>query len=137
MSSVVLVAHGKLANEMKNSAEMIFGELSDFQTVEFLKEDGFDSLKEKLQQVLNQTDESVIILADLFGGTPFNASCGLAMEYPQKKIEVISGMSLPLVLETATVYTDREAKAVADYLQEIASDTVRTFVIEEDDEEEL
>jgi hypothetical protein len=46
-------------------------------------------------------------------------------------------MSLPLVLETATVYADRNARAVADYLQEIACDTVRTFVIEEEDEEEL
>jgi mannose/fructose-specific phosphotransferase system component IIA len=59
------------------------------------------------------------------------------MEYPEKQIEVISGMSLPLVLETATVYADRNARAVADYLQEIACDTVRTFVIEEEDEEEL
>ena len=135
MSSVILVAHGKLAHEMKNSAEMIFGELSDFQTVEFLKEDGFDSLKEKIKAVLNKADESVVILADLFGGTPFNVSCGLAMEFPEKEIEVISGMSLPLVLETATIYADREAKKVVAYLQEIASDTVRTFLIEDDDEE--
>ncbi|MFV0394375.1 MAG: hypothetical protein ACK5LC_08260, partial [Coprobacillaceae bacterium] len=46
MNQVILVAHGKLALEMKNSAEMIFGQLSDFKSISFLKEEGLDSITE-------------------------------------------------------------------------------------------
>lgn len=45
MNKVILVAHGKLAHEMKNSAEMIFGELPDFESIEFLKEEGLDTVQ--------------------------------------------------------------------------------------------
>ncbi|MGX7196805.1 PTS sugar transporter subunit IIA [Enterococcus olivae] len=138
MTDVLLVAHGKLAQEMKNSAEMIFGELPEFYTVEFLQEDGFDSIKENISSLLDQAGESVLILADLFAGTPFNACCGLAMEYADKEIEILSGMSLPLVLETAAMRSNKTPKEIVDYLLAACSDTVQTFVLdEEEDEEEL
>lgn len=136
MTEVLLVAHGKLAQEMKNSAEMIFGKLPEFYTIDFLKEDGFDSIKENISVVLNQMSDSVIVVSDLFAGTPYNACCGLAMEYRQKNIEVISGMSLPLVLETASMCGNKTPKEIGDYLLSICSDTVRTFLVEEDDDEE-
>lgn len=51
MNKVILVAHGKLAHEMKNSAEMIFGGLPNFESVEFLKEEGLDTIQEKSLQL--------------------------------------------------------------------------------------
>lgn len=136
MTSVLLVAHGKLAIEMKNSAEMIFGELAEFYDVEFLKNDGFDSIKEKIDKIINQIEKPILIFADLFAGTPFNACCGLIMENPEKNIEIISGMSLPLVLEAAAMRSSKTPKEIIDYLLSTYSDTVRTFVMEEDEDEE-
>lgn len=137
VTEVILVAHGELADAMKNSAEMIFGELSDFYPIGFTKEDGFDSLKAKIEKQISRLGDSVIILTDLFGGTPFNASSGILMEKDTKQIEVISGMSLPLVLETAAMYKQNEPKLIVEYLQEICKETVRPFVKEEVEEDDL
>ncbi|KAF1306114.1 PTS sugar transporter subunit IIA [Enterococcus saccharolyticus] len=135
MTNVLLVAHGKLATEMKNSAEMIFGELPNFYPIEFLKEDGFDSIKENALNILEQLEGGTLVVADLFGGTPFNACCGLAMEYPEKGIEVLSGMSLPLVLEVAAMQHAKAPQEIIDYLLSVCANMVKRFVIEEEEDE--
>lgn len=137
MTEVILVAHGKLAEEMKNSAEMIFGELSDFYPIAFTKEDGFYSLKDKIEKTISSLGDSIVILTDLFGGTPFNASSGIVLEKNVKQIEVISGMSLPLVLETAAMYKQNKPNTIINYLQEICKETVKPFVEEELEEDDL
>jgi len=136
VTKVILVAHGKLAYEMKNSAEMIFGKLGDFYPIAFTTKDGFDSLKEKITKTMDILDGSILIITDLFAGTPFNASSALVMENDHKKIEVISGMSLPLVLETATMSKEKQPQEIVEYLKSISQDTVRNFVMEEEDSEE-
>lgn len=137
MTKIILVAHDELANAMKSSAEMIFGELPDFYPIAFTKEDGFDSLKSKIEQQIFQMEESVVILTDLFGGTPFNASSGIVLENEGRQIEVVSGMSLPLVLETAAMYKQNEPKVIVDYLQDICKETVKPFINEETEEDDL
>lgn len=51
MTDVVLVAHGKLAHEMKNSGEMIFGKLDNFHTLEFLIGEGLENVVQKLMEL--------------------------------------------------------------------------------------
>ncbi|MDH6364910.1 mannose/fructose/sorbose-specific phosphotransferase system IIA component [Enterococcus sp. PF1-24] len=136
MKQVILVAHGKLALEMKNSVEMIFGELPKFSAVEFCKEDGLDSLKEKINQAVTDSTEQVLILADLFCGTPYNASCAICMEDKGKEYEVVSGMSLPLVLEVASMIDNTNIKEIAEILKEVSMQTVRSFKGQEIEEEE-
>ena len=128
MNKVILVAHGKLAHEMKKSAEMIFGTLPDFESIEFLKEEGLDTIQEK--------DASYLILTDLFCGTPYNASCAVAMKNPEREIDVISGMSLPIVLEAASMLGSSLTEIV-NHVTKISCDTVKAFkqqVIEEEED---
>lgn len=138
MKQVILVAHGKLAHEMKQSAEMIFGSLPDFASIEFLKEEGLDSISEKItQQVTSNQHEGTLIITDLFCGTPYNASCSVAMRYPDAEIEVLSGMSLPMVLETATLLNAQPLQDTIDRMKELAAETVKSFkeqVIEEEED---
>lgn len=136
MNKVILVAHGKLAQEMKNSAEMIFGELKDFQTVEFLNGDGLQTLQEKIEQTMTDTAD-YLILCDLFCGTPYNASCALALGQPERKIEIVSGMSLPLVLEAASMLETSQLADIVSHLTTIPSQTVQAFsqqVIEDEED---
>lgn len=136
MNKVILVAHGKLAHEMKNSAEMIFGELKDFQTVEFLNDDGLQTLQEKIKESMTDA-ANYLILCDLFCGTPYNASCGLALEQPDRKIEIVSGMSLPLVLEAASMLENSQLSEIVTHLTTIPSQTVQAFsqqVIEDEED---
>lgn len=136
MKQIILVAHGNLGQEMKNSGEMIFGELSNFHPISFLKEEGLDSLSDKIFQQVTAAEET-LILTDLFCGTPYNASCSVAMQHPDKTIEVLSGMSLPLILEAATMLQQQTVSDVANELKRMACEVVRSFkdqVIEEEED---
>ncbi|MCB5950873.1 PTS sugar transporter subunit IIA [Enterococcus sp. BWT-B8] len=138
MANVILVAHGRLAVEMKHSLEMIFGTVDRFYPVAFDQQDGLESLEEKLSNVLNQTTGETLILADLFCGTPYNASCSLAMKEPKKNIQVLSGMSLPLVLEIASLIETLPINEIVCIVKKMAEETVQSFSgkIEEEEEEE-
>lgn len=136
MNKVILVAHGRLAHEMKNSAEMIFGALPDFESVEFLKEEGLDTIQEKISTAMCEEKASYLVLTDLFCGTPYNASCAVAMKNPDREIEVVSGMSLPIVLEVASML-GKSLQDIVNHATSIPCDTVKAFkqqVIEEEEE---
>lgn len=136
MNHVVLIGHGRLAHEMKNSAEMIFGELSNFTSIEFLKEEGLDSLKTKIFNAVQNVPDPTLIFADLFCGTPYNASCAVAMEHTEYNIEVVSGMSLPLVLEIAAMSQTSKLEKIVEHILQIPQDTVKSFCLQNIVEEE-
>lgn len=102
MFDVILIAHGRLALEMKNSAEMIFGRLDSFIPITFEIGEGIDDLKDKLNSVI-ESKKNYLIFSDLYCGTPYNASCAYKLESTNRNIEILSGMSLPLVLEIASI----------------------------------
>lgn len=127
MKQVILIAHGKLGLEMKNSAEMIFGKLENFSAVEFCREDGLESLKEKINAQISPLSHEVLIFTDLFCGTPYNVGCAICMEDTTKDYEVLSGMSLPLVLETASMLGSASVSEVVEAIQELSQATVQSF----------
>lgn len=136
MKKVILVAHGNLAYEMKNSAEMIFGELPTVQTIAFLKEEGLDTIQEKILNEVQEETASYLIFTDLFCGTPYNASCAIAMKQPEKTIEVVSGLSLPLLLEVASLLSTKEIPEIVEYVISVATQTVQSFKQQAIQEEE-
>ncbi|AXQ77639.1 PTS sugar transporter subunit IIA [Streptococcus chenjunshii] len=127
MNQVILIAHGHLAAEMKASAEMLFGELPQFHTIDFLEEDGLESLSSKIYQKMKTLNCPLLIFTDLFGGTPFNASCSVALRHPDLETEIVSGMSLPLVLELAAILNSRPLKEIASALPSLVAGSVRLF----------
>lgn len=135
MAQIILVAHGHLAVEMKNSLEMIFGKNDRFHPVVFDKQDGLESLESKLRSALEKNDEPTLIMADLFCGTPYNASCSIALK-ETRDIQVVSGMSLPLVLEAASLIETESINEIACKMQELAGQTVQCFAGELIEEEE-
>lgn len=135
MNKVILVAHGKLAQEMKNSSEMIFGSLPDFESLTFLKEEGLDTIQEKILASMKDENASYLILTDLFCGTPYNASCAVAMTNSDREIKVVSGMSLPIVLEVASML-DKNLQTIVNHITSVSSDIVKVFNKQEIGEEE-
>lgn len=102
MYKVLIVSHSILCKGFNEAAKMILGLEADVNYLE-LNEEGIDTfhenLKNKIKELKHQGDE-ILILADLFGGTPFNRS--LIEASKDKKIKVISGVNLPMVIEAVT-----------------------------------
>ena len=96
MYGIVLVSHGGMAEGMISTAEMLFPELSQVQSVSLWPSDNPDDFQIKLEKAVREVDsgEGVFILADLLGGTPCNRSMYSAGE----KVRLITGLRLPMLL---------------------------------------
>ena len=97
MIGIVLVSHGLLAEGMKNAAEMIAGPQEHFLTIGMQPEINLDSLRSELESAVSHVrcNGGVLILIDILGGNPANASSHLALHGTQ----VICGVNLPMLLE--------------------------------------
>jgi PTS system mannose-specific IIA component len=76
MTGLVVVAHFNLAREMVAATELIVGEQEQFIAVDIFPSDPVEKTKEKIISALKSSDtgDGVIILTDMFGGTPSNIS---------------------------------------------------------------
>jgi len=97
---VVVVTHGQLATELLNAAEMIVGELPQFTAVSIGWHDDVDVAREEIERAVGKVDagRGVLILTDMFGGTPSNL--GLTFLDPGR-VEVITGVNLPMLIKLA------------------------------------
>lgn len=98
MVGLVLISHGEMGKYLLKSAEMIAGTQEDVATVSLVPEDSPESFQERMIAAMESVDtgEGVLVLADLCGGTPWNCACVLSR---QKKLESLTGMNLPMLLE--------------------------------------
>ena len=98
---VVVVTHGQLATELVNSVEMIVGDLPHVAAVSIGWHDDADRAREEISQAIARVDNEelagVLVLTDMFGGTPTN----LAVTLVTPRVEVITGVNLPMLLKLA------------------------------------
>ena len=98
MVGLVIAAHGHLADELVHTAEQIVGTLAATATCSIEPGASPDDIRSKMLRAVSELDtgEGVIVLADLFGGTPCNQSLTLCRKH---RLEVITGVNLPMVLK--------------------------------------
>jgi mannose PTS system EIIA component len=122
---IVLVSHGPLAEGLKGAAEMIVGPQERFLAIGMDPAADLDRLREQIEasasEVAAGDEAGVLVLVDLMGGSPANASAYLATN----GITVICGVNLPMLLE---VLTTREHANVQE-LTEIALQAAKDGVI--------
>jgi len=116
MIGLVLVAHGRLADEFKAALEHVVGPQKQIEAVTFCAEDDFDLCRSDIIEAVNRVDsgDGVAILTDMFGGTPSNLAVS-CMSRP--KVEVLAGINLPMLVKLARARQSRsllEAVAMAE-----------------------
>ena len=104
MIGLVLVTHGKLAEEFRHALEHVVGPQKAIETVCIGPEDDMDQRRQDILEAVMKADQGhgVIILTDMFGGTPSNLAISV-ME--QTRAEVIAGLNLPMLIKLASVRT--------------------------------
>ena len=100
MIGLILVTHGRLAEEFVRAMEHVVGSQGDIATVCIGPEDNMEHRRREISDKIRQVDSGagVIILTDLFGGTPSNLAISLMSA---GKIEVIAGINLPMLIRLA------------------------------------
>jgi PTS system mannose-specific IIA component len=135
---VVVVTHGQLATELVNSAEMIVGDLPHFMAVSIGWHDDVERAREEIGRAIERVQASagalegetigVLVLSDMFGGTPAN----LAVTFVSPQVEVITGVNLPMLIKLARPQPEADLQALAREMREhgrnaiwVASDLLR------------
>ena len=109
---IVIASHGEFAAGIKQSGSMIFGEQEKVQAVTFMPNEGPDDLRAKIEAAIATFDaeDEVLVLADLWSGSPFNQASAVMGENPERKIAIITGLNLPMLIQA---YTERMMDASA------------------------
>ncbi|MCR4430894.1 MAG: PTS sugar transporter subunit IIA [Tepidanaerobacteraceae bacterium] len=100
---VILVGHGAFPAGLLRAAKMISGENDFLKIMSFDEDDDLEGFESKLKKEIGDAGEDVLILADLFGGSPFNMAMKLSSRHSKSKMRVVSGTNLPMVLELCSV----------------------------------
>lgn len=100
MIGIVVAAHGPLPEALIESARMILGDTEGVIPLALMPDDNLDGLIERTRQAASgvNSGEGVLILLDLFGGTPSNAAAVITQE--QEGVFAVSGVNVPMLLET-------------------------------------
>ena len=112
MIGVLVVTHGQLAIELVKAAEMIVGALPRFWAVSIGWHDDVTTAREAIAQAIERVQgaEGVLILTDMFGGTPSNL--GLTF-LEANRVEVITGVNLPMLIKLAGLQGSSNLLSVA------------------------
>jgi mannose PTS system EIIA component len=117
MIGIVIVTHSQLGDALIDAAEFILGNRPDTMVpVSINLKENVDNLRKKIAEAIKQVDKNkgVLILTDMFGGTPSNLSYSFLEE---GKVEVISGVNLPILIKAFDIQKDMELSDLAQELE--------------------
>lgn len=111
----VIVSHGQVANELLAAAETVVGDLSNITAVSIGWHDDVEMAKDEISRAIKQVSDGsgVLVLTDMFGGTPTNIS---AMYFKEGEVEIVTGVNLPMVIKLAS---NRSEKTLSEMAKEV------------------
>ncbi|BES64036.1 PTS sugar transporter subunit IIA [Gottschalkiaceae bacterium SANA] len=127
MIGIIIAGHKEMAVALKAAAEMIYGELDQVEAVSFEHGEGLEEVKAKLQAAEDklESDDGLLVLLDLFGGTPMNAS---AMTYGAREdVRLLVGVNLPMIFEAVEKRSTGSLDEIQDTILENAKRAIGKF----------
>jgi PTS system mannose-specific IIA component len=116
MVGVVIVTHCRLAEELMAAAELIVGRLKGFKSISIDPKSNPDEIRDRIAEAVRKVDKGsgVLILTDMFGGTPSTISFSFLQE---NRIEVVTGVNLPMLLKLSTYDHDMTLGELAEFIK--------------------
>jgi PTS system mannose-specific IIA component len=117
MIGVVVVTHGHLATELVNAAETIVGDLPNFFAVSIGWHEDVQDARGEIAAAIEKVKQpgGVLLATDMFGGTPSNLGITFL---EQNKVEIITGVNLPMLIKAASMKDDASLTEIARTLRE-------------------
>jgi mannose PTS system EIIA component len=113
----VIVSHGQVANELVAAAETVVGEISHITAVSIGWHDDVETAQNQIENAIQKVScgNGVLLLTDMFGGTPTNIS---AMFYKEGEVEIVTGVNLPMVIKLASQTVELPLVVMADEIEQ-------------------
>jgi len=100
MIGIVVVSHGHLATELVNAARTIVGEIPRIAAVSIGWSDDMAAARKAIEDALAEVGgDDVLVLTDMFGGTPTNVS----LPYLSSRVEIVTGVNLPMLIKVSSL----------------------------------
>lgn len=122
MIGLVIVTHGRLAEEFISVMEHVVGPQTQIASVCTSPDDDLEAKRQEIMQQIKNVDtgKGVIVLTDMFGGTPSN----LAIAATTEKVEALAGINLPMLIKLASVRQTEPLQKAA----ELAAEAGRKYI---------
>jgi PTS system mannose-specific IIA component len=116
MIGLVLVTHGRLAEELRSAMEHVVGAQRNVATVCIGADDDMENRRHDIEHCIEHVDtgDGVVVLTDMFGGTPSNLAISM-MDRPG--VEVLAGVNLPMLVKLAKVRSNRNLSEAVECAQ--------------------
>ncbi len=123
MIGLVLVTHGGLAKEFRVAVEHVVGTQKQLATISIGPDDDMEKRRQDIVDAISEVDSGagVVLLTDMFGGTPSNLAISLL---EKNRVEVIAGINLPMLIKFASI---RSTKTLQDAVLE-AKEAARKYI---------
>ena len=117
MIGTIVVAHGNIGVEMVRVARSIVTDAAPMAGVALEHDEDVSQMREKIRAAIREVDQGggILLLSDMFGGTPSN----LCMSFLQEgRVEVITGVNLPMLIKLASFRGERSLAEIAAFIRE-------------------
>jgi PTS system mannose-specific IIA component len=113
---VVIVTHHQLGEEFLRALRLIVPDPPDFRSVSIEPDQSVDQMRDAIAKELKAADtgRGVLILTDMFGGTPSNISLSFMKE---QRVEVVTGLNLPMLIKLATMRDEPPLEELAGFIK--------------------
>lgn len=117
MIGLVLVTHGNLANEFISAMQHVVGKQEQIAPVCIGPEDDMEMRRTEIMKKVEEVNDGsgVVVLTDMFGGTPSNLAISIMDRAP---VEIIAGVNLPMLIKIATLRKEKDLKETVEGAQE-------------------
>ena len=124
MVGLLVVTHAQLSRELLQATEMILGPVNQAEAVSVSREDSVERVLSVLEQACERVGvdgDGVIVLTDMFGGTPTNLSLNLTEKF---QVEIVAGVNLPMVIKFCNLRQTKQLNSLAKELGHYAAEKI-------------
>ncbi|MDR2395947.1 MAG: PTS sugar transporter subunit IIA [Endomicrobium sp.] len=125
MIKIAVVAHGNLAKSLVDAAELIVGSQENLYAISNGKNGSLEYLQDKIKNFLSDVidKDGILILTDMMGGSPNNASCKM---FDTFNVEIISGVNLPMLL--SAIFASKNAENILQLSQKVFTESKKSII---------
>jgi len=116
MIGVVIVTHSALADEFLMATQQIVGTVEGIEPISIDPSDPIEEVEKRIKKGIKKVDmgKGILILTDMFGGTPSNIS----LSFQEKgKVEIVTGLNLPMLIKLSTLREEKTLEELASFIK--------------------
>ena len=125
--NLVILNHGRFGEELIKSAELIVGKTEHIKAISLLAGMSIEEYYEEVKTYLSSLDTEILVMVDLYGGTPSNVGMMLQREFP---MHVLCGVNLPMLIELILLRNNQKG-SVKEWLKSVVESTRKAILIPE------